>query len=205
MVAPTCLLVLSLVAVAVAFVVPGLSDLLLVAVPALLGSSYLLLRAWLSERRNVAVVQKKWIVIDGSNVMYWADDTPRIETVREVVLHLTDLGFAPGVVFDANAGYLLHGRYQHDAAIGKLLGLPRDRVMVVGRGQPADPTILAAARDMAAPVVTNDRFRDWADQYPEVRQPGFLIRGGYRDGRLWLSPDPAGLPAPLATAAPARA
>ena len=34
--------------------------------------------------------------------------------------------------------------------------------------------------------VTNDRFRDWADVHPEVREPGHLIRGGYRDGVLWL-------------------
>ena len=131
--------------------------------------------------------------------MHWADDTPRIETVRDVVQHLQGLGFTPGVVFDANAGYLLHGRYQHDGALGKLLGLPRDRVMVVSKGEPADPTILVAARDMSAPVVTNDRFRDWAEQFPEVRRSGFLIRGGYRDGRLWLSPDPARPTSPAAT------
>jgi hypothetical protein len=90
------------------------------------------------------------------------------------------------VVFDANAGHKLTGRYKHDHALGKLLGLPEARVMVVDKGTPADPTILAAARDLGARVVTNDRYRDWAETHPEVASAGHLIRGGYRDGHLWL-------------------
>jgi len=58
--------------------------------------------------------------------------------------------------------------------------------MVVPKGAPADPAILSAAQDTGARVVSNDRFRDWSDDFPEVRAPGFLIRGGYRSGELWL-------------------
>ncbi|SDZ60416.1 hypothetical protein SAMN05444004_13012 [Jannaschia faecimaris] len=43
------------------------------------------------------------------------------------------------------------------------------------------------ARDMGAIVVTDDRYRDWADDFPEVRRKGHLVRGGYRDGKLWLN------------------
>jgi putative transposase len=50
----------------------------------------------------------------------------------------------------------------------------------------ADTWILAAVRDLDARIVTNDRTRDHAAQHPEVTRPGHLIRGGYRDGRLWL-------------------
>jgi len=35
-------------------------------------------------------------------------------------------------------------------------------------------------------VVSNDRFRDWAEAHPEVLEPGRLIRGGFRGGKLWL-------------------
>jgi Zc3h12a-like Ribonuclease NYN domain len=59
-------------------------------------------------------------------------------------------------------------------------------VTVVPKGSPADPAILAAARKLAAPIVTNDQYRDWVEQYPEVLTPGHRIRGGYRDGVLWL-------------------
>lgn len=185
MFAPIILLAVSLACTTAAVLVPGSSDLLLVAIPMTLGSLWLLLRASYAASRSAP----RWIVIDGSNVMHWAGDTPRIEPVREVVKHLERHGFTPGVVFDANAGYLVNGAYMHDEAFSRLLGLPKDRVMVVNKGSVADETILEAAHDMQASVVTNDRYRDWAEQYPAVRTPGFLIQGGYRAGRLWLNLD----------------
>ena len=78
------------------------------------------------------------------------------------------------------------GRYRHDGAMASLLGLPVAQVMVVPKGQVADGWILAAARDLGAPVVTNDRYRDWAEVHPEVTEPGRLIRGGVREGKIWL-------------------
>jgi hypothetical protein len=128
--------------------------------------------------------------------MYWRDNAPRIETLHEVIGHLKARGFAPGVVFDANAGYLLTGVYQHDRAFARTLGLPEDRVMVVPKGTPADPLVLTAARDLGARVVSNDRFRDWTGDHPELTTPGHLVRGGYREGKLWLSleDDPAPRP-----------
>lgn len=118
--------------------------------------------------------------------MYWKDETPQIGPVREVVKLLKSLGFEPGVMFDANAGYLVSGKYQHDGKFGKAIGLPMDRIMVVPKGTPADPYILTAARDLGARIVTNDRFRDWAEDYPEVTDQGHLIKGEYRSGKLWL-------------------
>ncbi len=124
------------------------------------------------------------IIVDGSNVLYWKDNTPQVDTLREAIAALRARGYDPGVVFDANAGYLLTGRYQHHDALGRLFSLSEENVMVVPKGTPADPTILAAARDLGAPILTNDRYRDWADTHPEIRTPGHLIRGGYRDGQL---------------------
>lgn len=144
------------------------------------------------QARRAGGVRPNWVVIDGSNVMYWKGDTPQIDTVREVVEHLSASGFTPGVMFDANAGYLLTGRYEHDGAFEKILGLPRDHVMVVHKGNPADLSILAAARDLGARIVTNDRYREWAESHPEVHRPGYLIRGEYRNGKLWLDLGRAG-------------
>lgn len=183
------LLTLSLVGVGVALIVPGLADLILLAGPSALASLFLLVTAFRRGRLRRARALQKWIVVDGSNVMHWKDGTPEIGTVRDVVDHLSALGFVPGVMFDANVGYKLSGRYQRDGELGKLLGLPRDRVMVVPKGTPADPWILTAARDFGARIVTNDRFRDWADAHPEVAEAGHLVRGGYRSGELWLDLD----------------
>ncbi len=198
MAGPLILLMLSLAGVAVALGLPDYRDLLLLAGPAALASLFLLLRAFVGLLRARRASQagkgrdgknwprKNWIVIDGSNVMHWKGGKPDLDTVREVLISLRAQGFHPGVVFDANAGYKLAGQYQHDRAFSQLLGLPEDQVMVVPKGTPADPWILTAARNLEARIVTNDRFRDWAESYPEVTEPGHLIRGGFRRGDVWL-------------------
>lgn len=181
------LLVLCLAAVAALSLDPAWADARVVAVPGVLASLLLvLLRLRGAARRGGPAPEARWIVVDGSNVMYWKDGTPQVGTVRDVVARLVALGYAPGVMFDANAGHLLAGAYRHDGAFARMLGLPQDRVMVVPKGTQADGYILQAARDLGARVVTNDRFRDWIEQFPEVRQPGHLVRGNYRDGALWL-------------------
>lgn len=182
MIVPLVLLIVSVIGMAAAGAAPEVFA--LAALSAVAALVLLLQALW--RRRKAAA---RWIVVDGSNVMYWQDNTPKIETVLAVVDRLRALGYAPGVMFDANAGYLLGGRYMHDGAMGKKLGLSADRVMVVPKGEPADPFILNAARDLGARIVTNDRYRDWRGDYPEVAKVGHLVRGGYRDGVLWLELD----------------
>lgn len=137
------------------------------------------------------------VVIDGSNVMHWGGGEPSLEPLRAVIDLATERGWTPGVVFDANAGYKIIGRYQHDGDLARELALPEDRVFVVPKGTQADPVILQAARDMGARVISNDRFRDWAEQFPEVTTPGHLVTGSLTKGRLRLdlpSADRAGSP-----------
>lgn len=199
MLLPLILLIVSLSGLVAALTLPGMSDFTLLAGPCVVASLILLIRARSgaagSERagkpapggfRGRRKAGTRWILVDGSNVLHWRDNVPDIATLREVIAQLTAQGFTPGVVFDANAGYMVSGKYQHDKALGDLLALPEDRVIVVQKGQPADPVLLAAARDLGARIVTNDRYRDWAESFPEVRNPGFLVRGAFRDGRLWL-------------------
>jgi hypothetical protein len=127
-----------------------------------------------------------WILVDGSNVMHWQDKLPQIDPLRRVVEDLKRLGYAPGVVFDANAGWKLFGRYVNESEMAFLLDLPREQVLVAPKGTPADPYLLMTALEFKARIVTNDRYRDWAGEYPEVQDKGFLIPGGLRDGRVWL-------------------
>ena len=161
MIVPFILLLCSLSGVAAAVALPEWSDLILLALPCALASLILLLRGYVARPKvrvrhdasfnypdRPAVSQWKKarsardkppgrvIVVDGSNVMHWNGGGPQMETVRAVVDHLAALGFSPGVVFDANAGHILTGKYRHHAAMGSLLGLPEDRVMVVDQGTP---------------------------------------------------------------------
>lgn len=199
---PLFLFLASLVGIGVALSVPGWADLAPLAGLCAFAGLILFFAALLRvEPRSTAA--PRWVIVDGSNVMYWKGDTPQIDTVREVLDRLAALGFTPGIVFDANAGHLLAGKYLHHAAIAELLGLAEDRVMVVNKGTPADATILAVARDLGARIVSNDRFRDWLDQHPEVDRPGALIRGGFEDGALWLALEDAAQRPPTAEAGPA--
>lgn len=130
--------------------------------------------------------ERNWILVDGSNVMHWEDNTPHVEPLRRVVNALKAQGLDPGVVFDANAGWKLFGRYMGESELSQILGLPRDQVLVVPKGSPADPWILTTARDFGARIVTNDHYRDWADDHPEVAAPGFLVHGGLSGTGVWL-------------------
>jgi hypothetical protein len=162
------------------------------ALVAALAGVFLLLRLVFPSRwRKATRTPEIWILVDGSNVMHWVDNTATLEPVKRVVDHLKALGFVPGIVFDANAGWKLEGRYLHDGDFARLLKVEKRQVMVVPKGTQADPFLLETAREFGARIVTNDRFRDWAEAHPEVKQPGLLIRGGYRhDGTFWLAETP---------------
>lgn len=189
--APVFLFLISCVGIAVAVLLPGWSDLLLLAVPMALAAGLLLLRR--PTRPPQEPASGPPVILDGSNVMYWKTQTPDLAPVREVIATLKARGLSPSVIFDANAGHLLHGKYWHDSDFARALNLPESRVTVVDKGTPADPLILHTARKTGARIVTNDRYRDWLDTYPEARKRGHLIRGGYRKGPLWLDlPNPRG-------------
>ena len=65
--------------------------------------------------------RRQQVIIDGSNVMYWKDGEPRLDSVSEVLLKLSKMGFDPGVIFDANVGYLLTGKHKNDEGMSKRL------------------------------------------------------------------------------------
>ena len=149
----------------------------------------LLPRLWRSLRpqpKPTSEPSESWILIDGSNVMHWQDGVVTLAPLTEVIGQLKELGYVPGVVFDANAGWKLQGRYLHDSDLARLLGLETRQVLVVPKGTQADTYLLETAQEFGVRIVTNDRFRDWAEAHPQVLEPGFLIRGGMREGRAWL-------------------
>ncbi|WP_272003896.1 NYN domain-containing protein [Roseovarius sp. ZX-A-9] len=133
-------------------------------------------------RRN----PRRWIVVDGSNVMFWDGNEPKAETLRRVVGYLAEQGFTAVVWFDANVGYKLSERYRGSDWLARQLGIPESRVLVAVKGQPADPLVLDGARQLGARVVTNDRFRDWVDEFPEIVEPGHLVQGRLQNGQVQL-------------------
>jgi hypothetical protein len=63
---------------------------------------------------------------------------------------------------------------------------------VAPKGSPADPLLLGDAARLGTGVVSNDRYRDWAEAFPSVTQPGVLVRGRITDGAAQLDWPPAG-------------
>lgn len=155
----------------------------------ILGLCTLLVIALLIRGRIRRRLAERTVVVDGSNVLYWKDNTPNIATVADLVRTLRRRDLIPLVIFDANVGYLVRDRYLDDADMARLIGLAPSRVLVVGKGAPADPTILEAACTRGNRVVSNDRFRDWADDFPQVETPGFLVKGRYRGGQVEVDID----------------
>lgn len=127
------------------------------------------------------------IVVDGSNVMFWADETARLDTVRTVIDRLRAAGFRPVVWFDANAGYRLADRYLGPRPLARQLGLSHANVRVAPKGTPADPLLLEMASHLGAPVVSNDRFRDWAHAFPDIVTGDRMVRGRMKAGELRLN------------------
>lgn len=129
---------------------------------------------------------RQTVLVDGSNVIYWLDNTPQLAPLLQVVHDLSRQGMKPGVVFDANIGYKLTGKFMGERDLSRMLSLPRDQILVVPKGKQADPFLLETARDLKARIVTNDRYRDWTDRYPDVARPEMLVTGEMRDGRVSL-------------------
>ena len=120
-------------------------------------------------------------------MIYWLDNTPQLAPLLQVVHDVSRRGLKPGVVFDANVGYKLTGKFMGERDLSRLLSLPTDQILVVPKGTQADPFLLETARDLKARIVTNDRFRDWTDRYPDVAKPERLVTGTMLGGQVRLS------------------
>jgi hypothetical protein len=147
------------------------------------------LRQWLWRKEQAPVQprtrQGKPIVVDGSNVMHWGGD-PSLMVVKRVIGALKERGFEPIVYFDANVGYKLTNKHIDGSDMAVELGLPKDDVTLAPSGTPADPILLKHAADDGMRVVTNDRFLDWKQDFPKLRDKGFLVKGRWQQGSVIL-------------------
>ena len=180
---------------AAAVVMPGLPPDIAVYMPYLafaLGLMALwvaagMVRRGLSRLVSWAFVKPKpVIVVDGSNVMHWRDDVPSVKTLALVLSDLTARGFAPHVFFDANVGYKLFDRAIDAGDLAWQLDLKPSQITLAPSRTPADPLLIAHAIKVGVPVVSNDRFMDWRDQFPPIRDKGFLVPGKVKGERVEL-------------------
>ena len=187
MLIPALLLVLSVLAMAAGWQTQNADTSLLVLLGlfSAVAASVLLLRAALA---GLPAARKAgpWIVIDGSNVMYWRDERPSLVALQQVVAAVETAGFRPMIWFDANVGYKLGTRYMGEAELSQALSRGRSQIRMAPKGTPADALLLAHATKLGTGVVSNDRFREWAAAFPSVAEEGVLVRGRWVDGAVRL-------------------
>ena len=131
-------------------------------------------------------LDEKAAVIDGSNIYHLGHDNKLdAQPLGEIAHQLRSEGYRVVCFFDANIFHILgeHGAFRRDtrhsvAILEDLFGLMNDEIYVVPSGVQADKYILECLKYM--PIcfaVTNDRFRDYANQYPTVMKDHLWRKG----------------------------
>jgi hypothetical protein len=116
-----------------------------------------------TEREQLEPGEKPVAIVDASNVAHSSEgDAPRLENVRLVVEKLLEEGYEPIVVADAALRHQIDDRdgYEERVEAGKIRQAPS--------GTDADYFILSFARELDAAIVSNDRFRDRQDAFPDA-------------------------------------
>jgi hypothetical protein len=104
-------------------------------------------------------------IVDGSNVAHSGEGGgARLENIRLVCAKLVEQGYDPVVVVDAAL------RHQIDDPEGYERLVKEGRIRQAPAGTDADYFILSFARELDASIVSNDRFKDRIDSFPEARE-----------------------------------
>ena len=104
-------------------------------------------------------------LVDGSNVAHSSEgEEARLENIALVVRKLKSEGYEPIVVADAALRHQIDDKdgYERRVEAGKIRQAPA--------GTDADYFLLSFARELDAVIVSNDRFRDRAESFPEARE-----------------------------------
>jgi hypothetical protein len=119
------------------------------------------------------------VLVDASNVAHSTEGgEARLRNIRLVEDKLRDEGLEPIIVADA----ALRHQIDDKAAYEKLID--EGKVHQAPAGTDADYFILSFAREMDARILTNDRFRDRAKDFPRERNR--VIRYMIVDGEVVL-------------------
>jgi hypothetical protein len=107
----------------------------------------------------------KVAIVDGSNVAHATEGgTARLDNITLICDKLAEQGYDPVVVVDAALRHQIddNRRYEELVEAGRIRQAPA--------GTDADYFILSFARELDADVVSNDRFKDRVDAFPEARE-----------------------------------
>lgn len=117
------------------------------------------------------------VLVDASNVAHSTEGgEAKLANIKLVQARLLDDGFEPLVVADAALRHQIDDKQAYEAMIDG------GQVHQAPAGTDADYFILSFARELNARILTNDRFRDRAQEFPEERER--IIRYMIVDGEV---------------------
>ncbi len=117
------------------------------------------------DPKEVSREERVTVLIDASNVAHSTEgEHPRLENIAIVVRKLREEGYTPVVMADAAL------RHQIDDKEGYERRLDEGKIRQAPAGTDADYFILAFARELDALIVSNDRFRDRGEAFPEAHE-----------------------------------
>ena len=133
----------------------------------------------LTEKREAKGMAggKQVIVIDGANVAYEersAGGRPKLSNLLKVRRELEERGFEAIILVDASLKYDIDDQTQLQSLIAS------QQVRQVPAGTDADFFIIQLAEQIDARIVTNDRYKDYAERFPwiqERRLPYMIVKG----------------------------
>ena len=120
---------------------------------------------------------KEVVIIDGANVAYEersAGGKPKLSNLLRVRGELEGRGLEAVIIVDASLKYDIDDQSQLETLIRS------QQVRQVPAGTDADYFIIQFADQFNARVVTNDRYKDYLDQYPWItdrRLPYMIVEG----------------------------
>lgn len=118
------------------------------------------------------------IAIDGSNVLFWRGGQKMPDVPELVTRALIARRFGPVVYFD----HSIH-RHMPSEALDALAAIAP--VVIAAKGTPADALLIDTIGQ--GQIVSNDRFRDWRAQVPQIRND-LLVTGSIgKGGRVCFS------------------
>lgn len=113
----------------------------------------------------MAAEETKTVIVDGSNVAHSSEgEKPLLANIRVVRDKLIEEGYEPLVLADAAL------RHQIDDGAGFEALVEDGTIKQAPAGTDADYFILSFARELDANIVSNDRFKDRVDAFPEVKK-----------------------------------
>lgn len=112
----------------------------------------------------MAEVENKTVIVDGSNVAHSSEgEKAQLQNIRVIRDKLVDEGYQPVIVADAALRHQIDDEPEFERMVdsGEIRQAPA--------GTDADYFILSFARELDANIVSNDRFKDRVQAFPEVR------------------------------------